>query len=208
MPYIPASGIVMANIRATLFSQMIENTLYFEPTEDPNTEWSSTELDSLGQKLFEWIDVELQPLLSVSTTVNEAYLTDLTTATSLTHTEVVGLTGLKAGTCSPSNVTITTTFRTNGRGRSSRGRNYWLGVPETEVTGNTIATAYLADIRNAYIALNSYVADAARAPRHVVLSRYFEGSPRLAALPQVVTSYVHVDANIDSQRRRLTGRGQ
>lgn len=197
----------MANIRGTLFSQRVENTIYVRATEDATDVWTLAGVAELGTALGAWVVAELLPLMSASLTVNEVLLTDLTTPTAISYTQVVGIAGSVGGACAPGNVTFTTTFRTTGRGRSSRGRNYWMGIPELHVTGNTVSSAYQEDIRDAYADLNSYIADVPRVPVHCIVSRYSEGEPRTTALVQNVAAVVHTDNLIDSQRRRLTGRG-
>lgn len=191
----------------SLFSQLVENVFYIKGTEDPDEPWESSALANVADYLEDWVIGSIQPIGNANVTYRELYLTDLTTETSPTYSRVLGFPGDVSGAAMPGNVTITTTFKTSGRGRSSRGRNYWVGINQNLVTGNTVSSTLTTNIRLAYLQLNVQIADAPRVPNHVVVSRRANGAWRTEALVQKVTSYVVVDNFIDSQRRRLTGRG-
>lgn len=149
----------------------------------------------------------MKPIQSNSVVFREVYVTDLTTAVSPTVADtssagIVGGTSTSSGM--PGNVTICTSFRTAGRGRSARGRNYFIGLVESVVTGNAATTTLTTALVEAYEAL---LLSPEPGFTWVVLSRFAEGAPRVTALAQTVTSVVLVDSNVDSQRRRLEGRG-
>jgi hypothetical protein len=52
-----------------------------------------------------------------------------------------------------------------------------------------------------------YIADDLPDAVHVVVSRYHLGAPRVTGIATPVITYLATDNNVDSQRRRLTGRG-
>ena len=70
--------------------------------------------------------------LSQDIEFREAYYTDLTSATAPTYTRTSGLPidGSATNDALPANCALCISHRTNGRGRSSRGRTYIAGIPE------------------------------------------------------------------------------
>lgn len=207
MPYVPAPGVLQVEFRYLLYSQQVENVIHIKATEDPDGGWETSAMADIAPRLQTWWNTFLRVRQPLSVTLREIYLTDLTTALSPTYTQVVSLAGSNAGTSAPSGTTFTTTFRTAGRGRSSRGRVYHVGVPEPQIDGNQIDATFIEEVRGSWSELNDSIADGVRVPVHVVLSKFSGGEPRTTALAQPVTAYVTTDNDVDSQRRRLTGRG-
>jgi hypothetical protein len=116
------------------------------------------------------------------------------------------------GDPTPANVSLAVSFRTAGRGRSSRGRNYFVGFVDDQVTGNVVNNSDAVDIRNAYAAL---IAAAATANVSWVVVSRFSGVdadgkpiPRAAGVTSLINAVSLVDNDVDSQRRRLNGRGR
>lgn len=210
MPFIPVAKTVEAEIRMTLDGQRVENTLYFEY---PGTVTPS-DLTVLGSALDAWWQASYSTQASLAVELREIYLTDLTSATGPSHTHVPAVTAL--GDLNeeplPNNVSICVSFRTDLRGRSFRGRNYFVGLVGDQVVGNTLEPAVVTAIRGIYLDLLTLATDNDIA--WVVVSR-FSGVggtpprpiPRVAGVTTPITSVVLVDPVIDSQRRRLPSRG-
>jgi len=112
----------------------------------------------------------------------------------------------------PNNVAVTVSFRTGLSGRFARGRNYVSGLSEDAVVLNTVDSAVLADIQAGYEALQDVASD--NTSTWVVVSRFsgVDGDgvpiPRVEGVTTPITAVIIVDSIIDSQRRRLPGRGQ
>lgn len=205
MPFVPVADTIQAEIRMSLDNQLIENTLYFQSRPDA----TDPTLVALGNSLLLWWTVNYRVKLPDSVTLREIYLTDLTTASSPTHTTPAPApapAGSAATPVMPNNVTIAVSFRTAARGRSFRGRNYFGALGETQISSNTVDGATQAGIVAAYQALLS--GDIADDWIWGVVSRYSGGAPRAAGLFTPVTSVVITDPIVDSQRRRLPGRGR
>ena len=203
MAFIPAENVAQVELRATYFDQQVENTLYYYYPDGLNTGVMAT----LANYIDTWWNAYLKPLQSASLVFREVYVTDLTSSSAPTvaDTSSAGITGTGSATPGlPGNVSACVSFRTNGRGRSARGRNYFVGITEGSVSGNEMSPTFKAALLDAYEAL-------ILAPEPgfdwIVLSRYSGGAPRAEGLVQTVTSVVIVDDYVDSQRRRLTGRG-
>lgn len=92
------------------------------------------------------------------------------------------------------------TLRTANRGRSSRGRSYLPGMPESDVTDGVMTGPYTASLETAY---NNYRTGAAALDMAlVVYSQFTGGAPRSVGLAQLVTSVEIRSSIVGSQRRR------
>lgn len=204
MAFVPSAAVVQAELRYTQDNQQMENVLYFKFGAPPVTVGA---MEDLGDALITWWDTNMQALTSNTLDLREVYLTDLTTATSPTSTRTTGLplVGALTEEALPNNIALCVSFRTNGRGRSSRGRNYVPGVTDNNIVHNEFASAWADAVVTAYAAMASDVQ--ALDWEHGVLSRILNGVDRVAGLFQPVISYTVLDYIADSQRRRLPGRG-
>jgi hypothetical protein len=207
MVFVPAADTVKVDFRQTLYGQQISNTLYFRSIAGP---FGVADVDTLTTELVQFWDIGLAPNLVEDLELRELYVTDLTTQTSPTWTYPVVPAG--AGDLSvpgvPGNVTFCVSFRAAGRGRSSRGRNYIAGLAETDVTGNTYDGTRADSLVQAYIDGILTNSDLTALWEMVVVSTVENKAPRSSALIQPVTSVLYTDLTVDSQRRRLTGRGR
>lgn len=203
MPFIPVPDVLQAELRYTLFGQRIENVLYFAG----GGRAGQAGMNTLALQLQAWWVAEIAPNLSVQLTLNEIYITDLQSESGETYSGIVaaGSQGQINDNALPGNVALCVSFRTAQRGRSFRGRNYVPGLAETSVAGNTVEAGVVNNLQAGYGALISTAA-AAGFP-WVVVSRYSGGDPRPVGLATNITGARVVDPFVDSQRRRLTGRG-
>lgn len=105
----------------------------------------------------------------------------------------------------PLNVARVVSLRTAKRGRSYRGRVYLSGTPDTVIeTMNTIDATHAANLVSGFNALATLL------DGHgfdvVVASKQHNGVETNPAEVNEVIAFA-VDVLVDSQRRRLTGRG-
>lgn len=203
MVYIPAINTCQAELFYTWDGQNVETVLHFEP-DVPLTPALMTEL---GAFLVSWWDVQIQPDTPTNLTFRAIKFTDLTSQIGPTLTYAAGLplVGIDASASLPNNCALVITKRTILRGRSYRGRIYHPGLMEGDVVGNTVTPAWVVSMVARYEMIRTPVT--AGAQWHmVVVSRHFNGNPRLTASVNWVTSF-DSDGSIDSQRRRLPGRG-
>ena len=210
MPFVPVPDTVLVEMRMTANGQQVENTLWFRFL-DPYT---AAEMTLLGDNLLVWWQDELEPLVSSGVQLREIVVTDMNSATGPQVSVVPPstVTGDNTANIVPGNVTLSVSFRTANRGRSFRGRNYIVGLTEDQVTGNDFATGITALFQAAYEAL---IPVAAASDTEWVIASRFSGVdpvtgdpiPRTTGIATPVTSVVVVDNFVDSQRRRLTTRG-
>ena len=203
MPFIPVPDTVLIEFRGTYLGQKVENTLY-GLAGDPI---SSLDLPAFGTDLMNWWIDNLAANIGAGVNINQIVFTDLTTAFSPSFTFVPTslMQGTQDGEGLPGNVSIVMSFRSSGRGRSSRGRNYIIGLTQNQVVGNQILSGEAEELRAAYALLPDIFT--ANGFTWVVVSRFTGNAPRTTGVTSIVSAVVVTDLNIDSQRRRLTGRG-
>jgi len=203
MAFVPVPETLMAELRQELSGQQVENTLYFKKSGG----WTENDAIILGQALAESWEATMAPVLSVQLQLNSVHLTDLSSQFSFATDFVpaASIQGAVGGDCSPNNCALCVSFRSAARGRSGRGRNYVPGLAESLVSLNQFDPTAALEIVSFYQGLTALAVDADA--QWVVVSRFENGLPREEGLARVVRTVLLVDLVIDSQRRRLPGRG-
>lgn len=203
MAFVPTPNTAIFELRYSLWGQQIENTLSFEEA----LPWTGATLDQQCLALHDWCVAELLPVLAADLTLREVYGTsqESDSAPTGSYVPAVPPAGGQIQVAEPGNVAAGVTFRTNLRGRSFRGRNYVAGIPSNQRVGNQVTASLSTDLVTAYQLLTD--AYGGVLGTWVVLSRFANGAPRATGVTTPVTTALMVDLNIDSQRRRLTGRG-
>lgn len=204
MQFIPFDRVAKLEAIFLADSQRVENVHHFwfetAPTQD--------DLEELAASYKTWWTTELGPHLSSALSLQLVKVTDLTIEDGMSIEYATGLpvSGSAASPMLPNNVTIALKWTTGRAGRSYRGRTYILGLREDIVSANLIDTVYGGQLVTAYqnlVVRNLSVNDAVM----VVASRFNNNLPRVTGLATVVTN-CSLDRGIDSQRRRLPGRGR
>lgn len=114
--------------------------------------------------------------------------------------------GELAGAILPNNVSLALAFLTGLGGRTNRGRNYWPIFLESEVVTSLVDVTKAAVIKGIYDAMIGPNAIATGWVWSVISRKqYTPGGPG-RAVPIVATKYNNLV--VDSQRRRLPGRGR
>lgn len=114
--------------------------------------------------------------------------------------------GLSTSPSLPNNCSVVIKWTTDTRGRSFRGRTYHVGLTEIMVTGNLLTATAHDDLLDLYTTLWGEIEEELPNRDFVVLSRIADGVPRVAGVGTQITHIVVEDV-LDSQRRRLPGRG-
>jgi len=170
--------------------------------------WDAGSLNNLGTALLEWWENNLQEHVPDEVSLVSIDVIDLTEGSGLGISVTEGLPSQGAGTGvpMPNNVTLAVKKGTGFIGRSFRGRTYHIGLTEAQVAGNTVDSAVLEVLRDAY--------DGLKEPAGMlipidlcVLSEWADGEQRTEGICTVVTG-IGIDPTVDSQRRRLPGRGR
>jgi hypothetical protein len=205
MPFIPAPNTLQVRMRGNWGTQLWENTLYFEGSAGVSTALAN----QLGAALVTWWGTHFQPILSNSLALGQVYITDMTADNSfvVVYTTGLPLVGQNTTESLPYNCAFVVSLRTANRGRSGRGRNYVPGLTEAQQAGSTIAAGTRTTLVAAYQLLVGAGVFVPGLDLSVV-SRRHNKQDRVTCLVQPVVSVTSIDAIMDSQRRRLPGRGR
>lgn len=196
-------NVVQAEMTYLFSSQRVQNVLHFLASTAPDLE----NMEDLGTALIASWNTSMKALHVSTVSLIEVRLTDLTTQNSPVVNVSTGLpsAGTATGDGMPNNVALVYTKHTALRGRSFRGRIYDFGWSETNNAGNTVSPTVTGTMVNAYSAMRS-IALTDMNYNMVVVSRYADKAPRTTGIATLVTS-ISTDGVVDSQRRRLPGRG-
>jgi hypothetical protein len=203
MPFIPFANTAFSQVRYTLDGQQVMNTLWWENV----TAWDAGSLADLTSAIADWASGNLMPIMTSTLSLREVFARDMSTENSFEATNVISpAQSGGAGPGLPNNVSLCISMRSSVTGRSQRGRNYLPGIPADQTVGvNLIDPDYVASILDVYAML----LDNALFPNWtlVVASRFHNNAPRLVGQNTPIASFSAIDNVIDSQRRRLPGRG-
>lgn len=203
MPFIPVTNVAEADMNFTLDGEQMQMTFYGLYNAQPTI----PELGTFGEILAAWFISDLDGAVHSGCILQNVTVTDLTepsghqyiASTDLPHAGVAG------GAHLPNNVAIVVSKRTNRTGRSYRGRNYISGLTGANLADdNHITSALQTLLTLAYFNLKDLLET--EGIDMVVVSRYSGGLPRDLGVSELVTNFT-VDTTLDSQRRRLPGRG-
>lgn len=175
-----------------------------------STGWSLPTMQALGTAVVDVIKTNHLGWISPDYTLTKIHLTDLTTDSSPSFDWITGtssnlpqpgtsiITGNAGG-----QMALVTTLRTDLRGRSFRGRNYWPGL-----NGNMLGSDHRTVVGTRALDQDTFVDDLITAINAVtgcsvvVISRHSGGVAREAGVMTLVTSHDTNDI-IDTQRRRV-----
>jgi hypothetical protein len=208
MAFVPVANTAKVALLFTQYGQHLVNTLWFKKA-SPIT---SADLTTLCTALNSWVIAEMLPNQGSTVTYNGSEAVDMTTAggTGVLVPVTSGNTGGIAGGGLPTNVTASVKFLTGLTGRSHRGRNYFIGLTNSGISGDELLSGSVTNILGIYDALGSYLVSTAF--DQVIASLYSgvdstgKPIPRAAGVTTVVVSYA-MDIALDAMRRRLEGRG-
>jgi len=204
MLFIPVEDVCEVNIRQELAGEDMINTLYFHS----GTGWDIGSMADLADRLDTALIAGYASRHNVQSTYLGLRLRNLTVEAgeviiTSTASPIVGTSG---GGSMPNNAAFAIKFTTTLAGRSYRGRIYHGGISGSMLSGvNTVDTGIAADLVTFYEDLVD--AAALAGGQHVVVSRYHDNAPRTAGIATPVLSITFTDRTLDSQRRRLPGRG-
>jgi len=204
MARIPTENVAEATMTFLQDGQYLINKHHYKNTAG----WDAGSLNNLGTALVEWWDNDVKSIVAPNVSLIAVDVIDLTEDSLLGISVTTGLpvVGTDPSVALPNNVTLAIKKGTGLIGRSYRGRTYHIGLTEAEVTGNTVHGPTVTALLNAYEGLKQPLG--VLIPVDLcVLSEVENGAPRTAGVCTEVTGF-GVDPVIDSQRRRLPGRGR
>lgn len=204
-PYIPAPNTVLVQIFYQQFGQRMENTLHYFK----GGGWAPADLADLAASVIGFWDTSVRATVSNTVELVGIKITDLTSETAPTFETqpTVPLFGTRTDEAMPSGNTFAIKTASGSRGRSTHGRLYHVGLTTNQVTGNELTSPDADAIRDGWAGLVFGVAVAMSAAP-VVVSYCSHSVWRTTAVNYFIIELVYTDLHVDSQRRRLTGRGQ
>ncbi len=203
MPFIPIPQTAEVAVRVLQDGQNLANVWHVRYEGAPTT----TIMQTIASTTITYWQDQLRPLVPGTVQLLEVSVVD--------QSEEGGIAALlapssnNAGTATspamPNATTIAVKKNTGRAGRSFRGRVYHIGLTEIQVQDNRITPTATAAINTAYSTLiTRYTAINCE---WVVASTQNNKVPRLVGVATPIVG-VSVDPVIDSQRRRLPGRGR
>lgn len=204
MDFIPFNNTIRLAVYFGQDGQNMANIYHYIVDETPD---ATTALD-LAETFKETWDANVRSLVANTVTLNRIVATIMENENdpSVEYTTGLPMAGGNSEPALPNNVSVAVRWNTNFRGRSFKGRTYHIGLTETQVTGNTISAGIISNLLTAYGELMTLPVDVGPAVLGVA-SRVSHGLPRTTGVITPVTS-VFINSIVDSQRRRLPGRGR
>lgn len=206
MPFIPAPQVVEVELRYDFVDQQCENTLYFKH----DTLFTADQMRVLATAMETWWESSLSGYMHTAVALNSIKVSSLSSADAeaVIVTPTASIHGGDSAEALPFNASWAVKFTTDHRGRSARGRNYMVGLTRgSRETSNVVTTGYANGVVTSYTALLAGGETLPEGWTWVVLSRFAGNAPRTAGVTYPITGVGYTDRIIDSQRRRLPGRG-
>lgn len=185
------------------FGQTIENVFYFQRSGG----YDGTALDDLNAAATTSWTANIRPHLPGAITLETITSTGTECVAPAQDIDVVGAAGSNVGAVfETTGQTFAIKFGTALAGRSYRGRMYWPVLMASEVNDAKLSAVFAGQIRSG---VEDFFADilADTGDQHVIASYVHDCEWRDTGVATNVTSYSYTDLNLDSQRRRLPGRG-
>lgn len=205
MAFIPTLNCINCKMIFTQAGQFVQNNFYFQTAAPP----TATDLDATNTFMHTFWTNQLKANINNTVALVQIQSIDLSSANAQARSLFIS--PPEAGTLTvtsplPSNVSIVATARTVLRGRNYRGRIYLPGLGSDYLVSPVTYSA--TQIVNIITAL-SWLLNVANTASEilVVVSKFLNKVARSSGVKTPVTSWT-MDTALDSQRRRLLGRGR
>lgn len=167
------------------------------------TDWETGDCDAAGAALFEWYETNLQAIQSTFCRLVDIKVTQWIFGSAATGGQPGDATsvGTVVGDLLPLNCTLCISFRTGLTGAGNRGRNYSVGMVESQQANGYAATAYVNALRAAYTALRTDLQSDGQFT-WVAYSQVVDGETLPTGSYTPIRSVLVTDDRMDSQRRR------
>lgn len=207
MPFVPTPT-TQINMRYLWDNQQCENILHYSTLSPPTLSIDLADIDAVGTAIVDaWI-LHQQGVTPTTLSFVELLFTDLTVIDGYSVNFNLGLplAGTNANQSLPNNCALVVTKRTAKRGRAFRGRSYVPGLQEGGVNGNSVTSAIQTAALNFFNDIR-IIAVGAPGYQMQVAHRFSGTQPLENGTVEPVTNFT-TNATVDSQRRRLPGRGE
>lgn len=200
-PFIPLPDTAQVQMIYTSANEPCENVYYVQGA----TGWDIAGLTALVTYFAAWESGTAHTMRSDNVILTLIRAVDFSTSTGAEVETPQAITGTLTPNHLPNNVTWSIKANTGLRGRSFRGRTYWIGLngAQVDTSGQSVLNA---PATNIVAGLNTLRTGALpNSGKLVVASRFSGGNPRAVGVCTPIIEYVAIDQFTDSQRRRLHG---
>ncbi len=210
--FVPVENVAEVRMLQQLHGQTVINIHHLKKASALGTQ----DLANIVQSIRDFYSGSLYDYLSQNLALVGIQIRDLTTQNGIFYEESEsGLNGSVIGDAMPGNVALAVKSVTGLTGRSFRGRTYIAGFTDAQVNGNEVYEGTRTSIVNVFNAWKTSITGDGYAP--VVVSKYSGytvdlvkvrkiPTPRAAGIATPIAIYT-ANSQLDSQRRRLQGRG-
>jgi hypothetical protein len=204
MAFQPATKIIEVRMQFLQLTSFAEN-IYHVRSEGVV---GSGMLEDLAAEFYNWWNSDVKAFVSEDVTLQSIKLRDLTSEFAAFYERSAGLPldGTLASPVLPFNVTPCVSWGTGLTGRSARGRTYHVGLSEVQALGGLLTDSAHDALLGAYAGLVDRIIDMGQDLNLCVLQRVEDGVPLADAIGRDIITTA-IDLALDSQRRRLIGRG-
>jgi hypothetical protein len=201
----PAPDCVQVTVEGSLDGQLTINDLFFRSSIGPRT---PADVLALTAAIRDWYETSIAVMLNHNWEGRVVKGKGLSSPNPITAlVSMTGVVGGETGDQLPNNCSMAVHFGTGLAGRSFSGRNYVPVLDRDDVVGNFIDSTWATAIVGGYQQLLFPSVVVPDGWIWVVISRVQGGVRPAEALFHEILSVSVVDLVVDSQRRRLPGRG-
>jgi len=201
MPFVPVPATVKAALFYTMNGQPAMNRIHISTVA---TLPSEAICAAFAAAIANWWITNVRVLVPATFSLREVQCQSIAEQNGPQSTFSAGLplAGLNGSAALPNNVAFCISLRTGLSGRSARGRWYWGGLTEAQVTDNDVLAGSAASMVTAIDNLISTIG--VLGGNACIVSYQSNGVPRPGGpVKFFITDALAVDATVDSQRGRL-----
>jgi len=205
MAFIPTLNTVKVCLRYSTNGEVACNIYNVDVGAEPTVAIMTT----VAQVFKLWFDTHLAPITHSGTSLQAIEVTDISSESDdgIIYTTGLPSPGTSSGDPLPNNVTVATKLLSGLTGRSRRGRKFFVGMSDNNITADRqhISGAMQTALQTAFTELLDAIT--AESWTWVVTSLVSGGVPRVAGLNTAIIA-VATNLVLDSMRRRLPERGE
>lgn len=197
MPFQDVPDTIEVLVSGTFNGIPWQNTFYYNYVTPPDEEQLGDLLDDLNAVIVaDWME-----LMPANVAVTSLYARDLASEVAVQALlGLVGQTGSASGAALPTFNTLAISRRSGFAGRSARGRIFWVGFTESQVSDNTVDSGVVASIVTALENFDAAANLAGFTP--VIVSRYTGGALRAHGVTFDIQTWFATDTKVDTRRSR------
>jgi hypothetical protein len=166
-------------------------------------------MTTVAQTFKLWWDAEMAPITHTGTSLQQIEVTDISSEDDdgIIYTTGLPSVGTSSGNALPNNVTVATKLLSGLTGRSRRGRKYFVGMSDNNISAGAqnILGAMQTALNQAYEELLTLLT--AEDWTWIIVSLISNGVPRTEGLKTPIIAFA-TNLVLDSMRRRLPERGE